>query len=146
MVAAGIGVYIAGVTWFARNEAEPQSHRLQLSFATLVMLAGMGLLAWFPNRLPQAVEPRDVVDLFHTDPQRWSLFWLVLGLLIGWRCVRAIVQPYSEFVQEAVRQCLVSLIVLDAAICVAVRDVPWALMILALMIPMTILGRWSYST
>jgi hypothetical protein len=55
-------------------------------------------------------------------------------------------QPYSEFVQEAVRQSLVSLIVLDAAVCAAVRDVPWALAILALMVPMTILGRWSYST
>ena len=58
---------------------------------------------------------------FKPEPQRWSLFWLVLGILVGWRCVRAIVQPYSEFVQEAVRQCLVSLIVLDAAVCAAVK-------------------------
>jgi hypothetical protein len=148
LVAAGIGVYIAGVTWFARNEAEPQSHRLQLALATLVMLSGMGLLAWFPQKLPQTVEPMDLVRLFQpgVEPQRWSLFWLVLSILVGWRCVRAIVQPYSEFVQEAVRQCLVSLIVLDAAVCAAVRDVPWAIAILCLMVPMTILGRWSYST
>ena len=42
-VAAGIGIYIAGVTWFARNDAR-RSDRRQLVAATLVMLAGVGLV------------------------------------------------------------------------------------------------------
>ena len=46
-VAAGIGVYIAGVTWFARNDAR-RSDRRQLIAATLVMLAGVGLVGSLP--------------------------------------------------------------------------------------------------
>ena len=52
-VAAGIGVYIAGVTWFARNDAR-RSDRRQLIAATLVMLAGVGLvggLPWLSDKL-----------------------------------------------------------------------------------------------
>ena len=55
-VAAGIGVYIAGVTWFARNDAR-RSDRWQLIAATLVMLAGVGLvgsLPWLSRRTMDA--------------------------------------------------------------------------------------------
>ena len=45
LVAAGIGVYIAGVTWFARSEADT-SHRGQLLAGTLVMLAGVGMVGF----------------------------------------------------------------------------------------------------
>ncbi|HEY1785643.1 MAG TPA: UbiA family prenyltransferase, partial [Pirellulales bacterium] len=53
LVAAGIGIYIAGVTWFARGEADT-SQRGQLLAGTLVMLAGIGLVAWYPAW----IEPR----------------------------------------------------------------------------------------
>jgi len=56
------------------------------------------------------------------------------------------VQPYSEFVQDAIRQCLFSLIIFDAAVTVAVRGMGPGIVVLALLIPMVLLGRWSYST
>jgi 4-hydroxybenzoate polyprenyltransferase len=144
IVAVGIGVYIVGVTWFARSEAEPQSRRGQLLLAMLPMFAGMGLLAYFPEELPQTAdfEPHQLL----IDPQKWHLCWVLLALLTGWRCLRCVVQPYGEFVREAIRQCLVSLIIFDAAIVVAVRGVPWGIAVVLLIVPMTILGRWSYST
>ena len=46
-VAAGVGVYIAGVTWFARDDAR-RSDRRQLAAAALVMLAGVGLVGAMP--------------------------------------------------------------------------------------------------
>jgi 4-hydroxybenzoate polyprenyltransferase len=144
IVAGGIGLYIVGVTWFARGEAEPQSRRISLTLAMLVMFAGMGLLVYFPERLPQdrAFEPHQMM----ISPDRWDLCWAVLGILTAWRCLRCIVQPYSEFVQDAIRQSLVSLIIFDAVVTVAVRGVGWGTAVVALIVPMTILGRWSYST
>lgn len=53
MVAAGLGVYIVGVTWFARTEAKA-SHRGQLVGALLVLNAGLaglaGLILQWPNQ------------------------------------------------------------------------------------------------
>jgi UbiA prenyltransferase family len=144
IVAAGIGVYIVGVTWFARGEAQPQSRRGQLFMAMLAMIAGMGLLAYFPDEVPLTAdfEPHQLL----IDPQNWHLCWALLALLTGWRCLRCMIQPYGEFVREAIRQCLVSLIIFDAAVVVAVRGVPWGIAVVLLIVPMTILGRWSYST
>jgi hypothetical protein len=104
----------------------------------LVMLVGMGLLRYFPERLP----PNQIM----ISLDRWDWCWALLAILTGWRCLRCIVQPKSEFVQEAIRQCLVSLIIFDAAVTVAVRGVLWGTVVVALIVPMTILGRWSYST
>ena len=135
LVAAGIGVYIAGVTWFARREAT-QSGRVHLIAATAVMFVGIGLLAWLPwwdDRVGIAL-------------QLWWLFWAIIYALIGWRCVRAIVNPTPKLVQSAVVQCILSLIVLDAAVAAAVLEPFWGFAIVALVIPTMFLGRWIYST
>ena len=53
LVAGAIGVYVAGVTLFARKESE-QSSSPQLSLATLVIVLGIAMLGWLPrwsNRL-----------------------------------------------------------------------------------------------
>ena len=144
LVAGGIGVYIVGVTWFARSEAEPQSRRGQLFLAMLVMFAGMAMLAYFPKEMPlvAGIEPQRL----WIDWQSWAWCWALLAVLTGWRCLRCVFQPYSEFVQEAIRQCLVSLIIFDAALTFAVRGMFWGIAVVVLLIPMTILGRWSYST
>jgi hypothetical protein len=144
IVASGIGLYVVGVTWFARSEAEPESRRVHLFLAMLVMFAGMALLAYFPERLSQdpEIEPHQLL----IDPGSWDWCWALLAILTGWRCLRCVFQPFSEFVQEAIRQCLVSLIIFDAAIVLAVRGPQWGIAVVLLIVPMTILGRWSYST
>jgi len=134
LVARGIGVYIVGVTWFARNEATA-SRRVPLALATLVMLAGIGMLAWFPRWSAH------VVPLLQREPQRWYMLTGALGLLIGWRCLRAIAEPTRERVQMAVVHGLLSLVVFDAVACYAVRGVFWASMILLLLAPTMLLGR-----
>ena len=144
VAAAGVGVYIVGVTWFARTEADT-SRRGALARATLTMMAGLGILWWFPawadGELPRQSEP--LFALAQAD--RWAWLWGVLGLLIAWRCVWAIVEPPWR-VQVAVKQCILSLIVLDAAACFAFRGVTWSVAILILLVPTMWLGRWIYST
>ncbi len=62
VVAGGIGVYIAGVTWFARTEAKDSS-RMQLIFGVGLMATGVMMLAFFPKFAPAALAQR-----FHIEP------------------------------------------------------------------------------
>lgn len=145
VVAAGVGLYIAGVTWFARSEAG-ESHRLALALALLVILSGLGLLACYPQSatpdLPELSWPRYALRA----GGNWRLFWGVMAVLIGWRALRAIIDPLPGNVQAAVKHCLISLILLDAAVCLGVRGPVCGMAIVLLVLPTMALGRWSYST
>ena len=48
--------------------------------------------------------------------------------------------------QIAVRNAIFSLIVIDAAACLAVQELFWGVVILLLLLPTMTLGRWIYST
>ena len=139
LVAAAVGIYIAGVTWFARTEARP-SRRYPLALATIVILSGIGVL----SRLPEVTE--DVLPLLAAQPERWSLLMLILAGLIGFRCLRAAIEPLPTRVQMVVRQCILSLVLLDAAACFVVRGLPGALAVLVLLVPATVLAQWFRST
>ena len=139
VVAGGIATYIAGVTWFARTEAR-QSQRLQLGAGTAVMVAGLALLAWHPWSVEAASRPSSMIE------QRWILVWSLLGAMITWRCLAAVFDPSPGRVQYAVKNCIFSLIVLDALVVFGARGMPWAIAVLLLLVPTMYLGRWIYST
>lgn len=145
LVAAAVGVYIVGVTWLARTEAR-ESSRPQLAMATLVLLAGLGLMAWFPQEADAMLPPESVPRYALAAPHRWHLLWALLSALIGWRCVAAVLDPVPELVQPAVKSAILSLIVIDAAACFAVRGMEYAVLILLLLAPTLFLGRRLYST
>ncbi|MEX2138073.1 MAG: UbiA family prenyltransferase [Pirellulales bacterium] len=141
IIAAGIGTYIVGVTWFARTEARPSS-RLVLLAATVVGAAGVLLLVVFPNFAPA----EGLVAAIRDDPRRWNMLWGLLGLLIVWRCVWAIVDPRPVLVQRAVRQCIFSLIMLDAVVTFAMAGFVPTVLIMLLLLPTMFLGQFIYST
>jgi 4-hydroxybenzoate polyprenyltransferase len=141
VIAAGIGTYIAGVTWFARTEARP-SNRLPLILATIVGAAGVLLLVAFPRFVPA----EGLVLAIRDDPRRWNMLWGLLGLLIAWRCLWAILDPRPHLVQRAVRQCIFSLIMLDAVVTFAVAGFMPAVLIMLLLLPTMFLGQFIYST
>ena len=136
LVAGGIGVYVAGITWLARTESRASS-RVQLALALAVMMAGIALLAWFPN-----VAGRFGPELL----RRYHILMTLLGLLIGWRCFRAVLDPIPARVQMAVKHAILSLVVLDAAICYVARGTTEAVLILLLLVPAMLLGKWIHST
>jgi len=73
------------------------------------MLGGIGLLGLLYQRFPPGFRP--------ALPERW--WWLMLALLalpIARRCVTTVADPTPERVQLAVKHCLLSIIVLDAAV------------------------------
>jgi len=139
LVAASIGLYIVGVTWFARTEAD-RSRRVSLVLATLVMLAGLALLAWLPAWTDR------LIPALRQQPDRWQLLILLLGLLIGWRCLMAVFDPRPPLVQRAVKQGILSLVVLDAAVVFAVQGSFAAVLVLLLLVPAVLAGMWIQST
>jgi 4-hydroxybenzoate polyprenyltransferase len=141
LVAAGIGVYIVGVTWFARTEART-SNRLPLLLATLVGAAGVIMLVMFPRFAPA----EQLSTAVQNDLQRWYALWALLGLLIAWRCVWAIADPNPLLVQRAIRQCIFSLILLDAVVTFAVAGFAAAVAVMLLLLPTMFLGQFIYST
>jgi 4-hydroxybenzoate polyprenyltransferase len=139
LVAGAIGVYVAGVTHFARNESG-RSSRVQLSAATAVMMLGIAMLSQLPHWSTR------LVPLLERDPQRWYMLTGALGLLIGWRCLRAVFSPEPRNVRRAVAHAILSIIMLDAVACYATRDVFCASAILLLLLPAMFLGRWIHIT
>lgn len=141
MLAGGIGLYITGITWFARREAA-ESKSGVLAAATIVMLAGLTMLyslLWF---LPRA----DLTANLANEPMRWHLVWAIVAGSIVWRCAPAIMRPEPRLVGAAVRNSLTSLILIDAVITWAQRDIGPAIAIAALLLPMMLVGRWFSAT
>ena len=139
MFAGGIGLYIVGVTWFARTEAVV-SDRLMLIGGGALMASGIGLLAALP-----AVEPA-VVSLNYVAPFGWWGILVLLSLVLIRRAMVAVLTPEPQNVQLTIKQAILSLIFYDAAVALAVCGTIWAVIIVALLVPMLWLRRWMYST
>jgi 4-hydroxybenzoate polyprenyltransferase len=138
LFAIGVGVYIVGVTVFARTEARATA-RGRLVAGLAVLLAGMALLAAVPALTN--FQPPLVVG--HSG---WYLLWIVLALVTGRRCALAILEPSPPRVQAAVRHCVQSIIILDAAVCVGYAGPFWGLTVLALIFPTLALAQWLKAT
>lgn len=139
LIAGGVGVYVAGVTLFAKEEAV-ESSRSKLSLGILVMLAGVAMVAWYPRWLPLAGPPLQI------EPFHWYLAWTVLGLWFAWQCMQAVIEPQPLVVQGVVRQRILSLIFLDAIACFGVAGQVPAILVVALLIPTMLLGQFIRST
>ena len=100
------------------------------------MILGIAMLAWLPRWSDR------LVPLLQAEPQRWYLLTGMLGVLIVWRCFRAVIEPTPARVRMAVAHCVLSIMMLDAVACYAVRGVFWAVLILLLLLPAMFLGRW----
>ncbi len=135
-VALVVGLYIVGVTWFARTEAQ-QSSQNALRGAATVMLLSVILALPLPVFLP--------------PEQRSSVLfpYLLVGLsfLVGAPVVRAIANPAPSRVQAAVKRSLMALILLDAVLATATAGLI-GLIILLLLAPSLYLNRrrWLYAT
>jgi 4-hydroxybenzoate polyprenyltransferase len=132
-----VGVYVVGVTWFARTEAQ-MSRRSVLAGAAGVMAAGLLLSLAAPV----------VAAEFNLAPHASILFpylLVALGFLVGFPISRAISRPSPAHVQKAVKRAILGLVILDATLASSIAGVG-GLAILVLLVPALYLGRWIYST
>jgi 4-hydroxybenzoate polyprenyltransferase len=131
LLALVVGLYIVGVTWFARTEARLSS-QTALAGAAGVMLAA--LLLALP--LPALFEPDTASPLF-------PYLLVVLGFLVGIPIGKAVAGPTPRHVQSAVRRALMGLVILDAVLATAIAGVI-GLLILLLLVPILYLARWRW--
>jgi len=131
LLALVVGLYIGGVTWFARTEARLSS-QAALAGAAGVMLAALFLAL----PVPALFAPGTASPLF-------PYLLVVLAFLIGIPVGKAIAGPTPRHVQAAVKRSLMGLVVLDAVLATAVAGT-LGLVILILLVPILLLGRWRW--
>ena len=132
-LAGVVGLYIVGVTWFARTEART-SDPAQLRRAAAVMAAALALGLLVPLHL--------------ADGTASPLFpYLLVGFafLVGLPAQRAWSKPEPARVQAAVKRAVLGLVALDAVLATAVAGSA-GLLLLLLLPPAVVLGQWLYST
>lgn len=115
--AAAIGVYIMGVTVYAKRE-ESDSQAGVLTFGVILEAAGLVLLAGFP--LWSKTEHPWELDPNLTYPLLMGL----IGLTVVQRGILGISHPVPRKVQLAVRHAILTLILIDAAVA-AMWAGPW---------------------
>jgi 4-hydroxybenzoate polyprenyltransferase len=133
-LAAVVGIYIVGVTWFARTEARTSNQRMLIAAGCVMVV---GLLLALP--VPLSVEePNGGTLLF-------PFFLVALGFIIGLPVCQAVVTPTPPQVQAAVKRAIMGLVLLDSLLALPFAGL-WALLLLILLVPALNLGGWIYST
>ena len=133
-VAAGMGVYIAGVTIFSRQEATTSS-RLMLAFGMGVINLGLAILMGFMWNYPS---PQKVLAIAG---------FAASVSIIDIRVLSSILNPSAGRVQATVKTLLMSLVALNAILIFHVTgSAGLAGGVLLLLLPAMSLGRWMTIT
>ena len=132
-VSGVIGVYIVGVTWFARTE-EGMSQKSHLIAASVVMLTALLLALAVPMHFPVS-----------TVTPFYPFLLIAFGFWIGFPIMAAIHKPTPQNVQSGVKSCILGLVLLDAILASAFVGIP-GLLIGLLLLPARWFGKWIYST
>jgi len=131
----GMGLYVAGITLFARDEAS-RSRRATLAVGTVVMAVGLAVAAgfvWMPWL--------DGVGRTATLPApTWLACWALLGGAVLARAAQAIANPTPAAVRSAVGNAIMAIITLDAVLVLAACGERWAVAVICLL-AWFILGR-----
>ena len=145
-----LGIYVAGVTWFARQEANSSAahdskFRFELQLGNGLMLVAMIAMAssvWLGKQL----------NWLPDQKQSFGMMFLMLFGLIGLPVLRrnwhAMTAANPRMIQMAVGQALRSIILFDAALCFGfIPQAPgYAIAIAGLLIPSFLLSRWFKPT
>ena len=136
-VAISLGVLITGLTFFARNEAKPEKRGPLIGGAAIILLG----LAGFAATGLTLTEPGKLARIF-------PLLIVLLSAPVAIRFILAIRSCQPGQVQFAVISLLKSLIVYDASICLLFGqpNFYYGLVVLSLLLPCILLGKWISST
>ena len=139
----GMGVYVMGITVYARDEAE-ESRGETLAAGTLIMLVGLataGLSPWLAARAGEAG-----VWLTGAKLTNWLVLWGMLTASVLLRAVLCIIYPTSGRVQQAVGNAIMAIITLDAILVLATCGEPWSIVVLLLLVPFLVGRRFVSPT
>lgn len=142
-VAAGIGVFVCGISFLARREADAPNRPLIL-LASCVMAVG---LAWLIIAIrTAAMAPEAPKQFVGSGRAAWLL--ALFAIPIAFRLYAAIRNPISTTVQVAVATSLFSLILIDAVLCYVAGGgrLEYPIIVASLSIVSLFLSRWLYAT
>lgn len=146
-VAGCLGVYIMGVTLFARTEAVTSRRWPLLAAAAVINVGLLGLATWYGGwTIPFGFS---IGGGAAPDSSTILLALCVVALTINRRIVDAIRNPEPIYVQAGVRMMLLSVIMLDAMgiyFQLGNAGVPYAIATALLVIPSLALGKWMSMT
>jgi len=136
-IALALGVYIIGVTWFARCEANTSRRsRFQAMTGIVFVNVGVMLLASFV-----------ATEKGEGDPQSVLILLAVVALIINRRLFDAFFDPLPAKIGMSIKTMLLSLPIIDAGlVLLATGRVEYALAVAALLIPALLLSRWMSVT
>jgi 4-hydroxybenzoate polyprenyltransferase len=148
LLAAVVGLYIVGVTWFARTEAVA-SDSWALTGAAAVLFTALVLALAVPavgRPVPRGDTSSPLVFLQIGLGQFLFPYLLVaFAFYLGLPIAQAISRPAPERVQAAVKRCVLGLVLLDAILAASLAGTP-GLFLALLLLPASYLGRRVYST
>jgi 4-hydroxybenzoate polyprenyltransferase len=129
-----MGVYVTGLTFFARREARPDQS-VRLFVAAAVTVSPLLVLCLSRLMFPQQATAAG------------GLVWAGLLLAaVGYTMTRAVMSPQPASVQFAVKTAVLGIVVLDAAMVAFVAPIAASVLVLVLLAPAIWLGRWLYTT
>lgn len=170
------GVYITGVTWFARYEnideanwndnssdspieseaSPPQQTRVQtdarrpapklMSVVSLLSALTISLGVLLLLPLVDVLAKELQYPIFSQDPIRWKLLMGALSAMVGVRALQALVSDNPAAIGPIVGYCLLTLIVLDAIIISLVQGPVPSICVVGLLIPAFIMNQFTYMT
>lgn len=167
LVLLSYGLYIAGITLYARAETQGEMEELrgeekslemgkaQESSRETVSLGVFGALTSFVliflgiymlTGFLRGVRSDNLVLILNDEPHRWTVLLLLLALLVTYRCFSSLISGRVFRIRYAVKQALFTLFILDASLVYATHGLMPALWVLSLALPAVILGRKVYST
>jgi 4-hydroxybenzoate polyprenyltransferase len=129
-----MGVYIAGLTLFARKEAVFDQGE-KLTAGAVITLAAIAVLPLTGFFFPE--------HDYHVLGNFWTI---ALIAAVGYYMIKAIKQPAPEHIQRAVKTAVLGVIVFDAAMVALLQGVDASLLVIILLIPAVKLGKRLYST
>ncbi len=127
-LALGIGLYIFGVTVYARRE-EQESSAAGLSLGILLELAGLVVI----GLLPSFAETHQAWTL--NPRQGYPLLITLIGLTVANRGIAGVMHPVPRKVQLAVKHAILTLILIDAAVVLMWAGAWYGCAVVALLLP-----------
>ncbi len=137
LLATVVGLYIAGVTWFAYAEAEI-SDTTSLKGAACIIGFSLILALMVPGL---AATLDGEVTTWIGFPYLLACFSFYVGMALWW----AIERPEPLRVQRAIKRSILGLVILDAILASSLIGSA-GLFLVVLLLPGMVLGRWVYST
>lgn len=141
IVSIGLGIYIVGVTVFARTEAKTSS-RWQLGLAQVLFNLGIIVLGWLIMTWPKWEWPA------HDNRVVAVAMLAFIAFTLNRNAVSAMVEPSPQTVQNTVRLLLLSYVMIDATLVFwkFANSGPYgtghAILVSLLIVPAIILGRF----